>query len=71
MKYKIGQRLIQKYLWVVDKNREPDCEIVCIAIFDGGVWKYGVEEDMSEYSNMVDFYTEGELERWFVVGGEK
>lgn len=71
MKYRIGQGLVKKIFLNVDENYEPDCEIVCVAIFDGGIWKYGVKEDMAEYGNMVDFYTEEELEKEFVVGGKE
>lgn len=64
MKYRIGQRI--KNGWNGDE--EPDCEIVCLGIFGDGTWKYGVLEDMAEYSNMIDFYTEEDLEKEFIIG---
>lgn len=67
MKYRIGQRI--KTGW--SGGKEPDCEIVCLGIFGDGTWKYGVLEDMAEYGNMIDFYTEEDLEKEFIIGDKK
>lgn len=64
MKYRMGQRI--RNGWRSDSK--PDCEIVCLGIFGDGIWKYGVLDDNAEYGDMIDFYTEEELEREFDIG---
>lgn len=63
MKYKIGQEL--RHNWSDEK--EPDCKIICLGLFDDGKWKYGVHEYGDEYNDMVDFYTEKELEENYEI----
>ena len=71
MKYRIGQRLVEKFILSVDKNYAPDYEITCLGLFGDGSWMYGVQDDAREYDKQVSFYTEEELENEFVVGGEE
>lgn len=70
MKYKIGQRMFESYLCIDGdeiSEQEDTCEIICIALFGDGTWKYGVREDMAEYSCMVDFHSEEELEGKYTI----
>jgi hypothetical protein len=59
MKYRIGQRI--RLLYQPGSEFGDEGEIVCFGIFDDGSWKYGFQEDMAEYGNQIDFYTEEEM----------
>lgn len=70
MKYKIGQRMFETYLCIDDEEiaeQEDTCEIICIALFGDGIWKYGVKADNAEYDCMIDFYSEKELEEEYTI----
>lgn len=70
MKYKIGQRLLHKFMVIDDeelKEQPSDAEITCLVLLDNGFWEYGVKDDSSEYGNMIDKYSEEALEEEFYL----
>ena len=70
MKYKIGQRLLHKFMVIDDeelKAQPSDAEITGLVLLDNGLWEYGVKDDMSEYNNQLDTYSEEALEEEFYL----
>jgi hypothetical protein len=70
MKYKIGQRLLHKFMVIDDeelKEQPSDAEITGLVLLDNGFWEYGVKDDMSEYNNQLDTYSEEALEEEFYL----
>ena len=70
MKYKIGQRLLHKFMVIDDeelKEQPSDAEITGLVLLDNGLWEYGVKDDMSEYNNQLDTYSEEALEEEFYL----